>query len=320
MLSRVADSLYWMARNLERAENNARALHVQLINMLEANDAEVLDRDWEEVLEITASLADYQSQYPELKSEEIIHYVAFDSGNINSLVNCMTYARENARATRDIIPEGVWEGLNRFYLDLPAVRRSDFTIHEIQNFLHTITMTSMTSQGVIESTMTRGVSYSFIKIGKWLERAEKTARILNVICEKARKEKQDSINHHYYWLAALRLVNGYDAYIKEYPPKMNAMHVLHFIIEEEKFPRSIRYCVDHVMETIYKLEKGEIHHYSERLFQLLETIQQEVTSFDLEEMSMEELMGFLDHFQNRCIQVSRVFSETYYLIEPVEIK
>ncbi|MBM7551877.1 alpha-E domain-containing protein [Thalassobacillus pellis] len=320
MLSRVANSLFWMARNIERAENNASVLQVQLINMLEADDAEVLDRDWEEVLEIVVSLAEYQSQHPHFKTDEIIHYVAFADKNYNSLINCMTYARENARATRDMIPERLWEVLNKFYLELPAIRRNDFTLQEIQDFLKTITMTSMTAQGVVESSMIRGVPYSFIKIGKWLERAEKTARILNVICEKARKEKQGSVNHHYYWLSALRLVNGYDAYIKEHPPTMDAEHVLQFIIEEDRFPRSIRYCMDHVMETINKLEKGEINHYSERLFQMLETIQQEVISFKSNDMSMEELMDFLNHFQNRCIQIGQIFSETYYLVEPVEIK
>ncbi|MCP3031055.1 alpha-E domain-containing protein [Halobacillus sp. A1] len=316
MLSRVADSLYWMARNIERSENNARILSTQLIHMLEASDQQVMDRDWEEILDICASKEEYYERYARMDRETVIQYITLSPMNYNSLQNSMIYARENAKATRDSIPDELWQLINRFYLDEKTQQDQAMTTQSTQAYLKDIIQMSMTAQGIIESTMTRGIPYAFIKIGKWIERAEKTARILNVVCEKTLRDSSDTENY-YYWLTALQIVNGYDSYIKEHPPTMDPKDVLTFLIENEQFPRSIQYCVDHIMRATHKLESGKISHYSEDLFELLTGIQNEIRQTDISEMTMEELMEFLDHFQNSCHQVSRTFSETYYLVEPV---
>ncbi|ARI75971.1 alpha-E domain-containing protein [Halobacillus mangrovi] len=320
MLSRVADSLYWMARNIERAENNSRVLSVQLIHMLEASDQEVADRDWAEVLEICASEAEYLERYERLDRDAIIQYLTISPLNMNSLMNSMLYARENARSTRDIIPHELWEVLNEFHLAQKDWQEMANTRQHTQDYLKKVIRTSMSAQGVIESTMSRGIPYSFIKVGKWVERAEKTARVLNVICEKNRKEAVHHTDNYYYWLTALQYLNGYDAYIKENPPTMESRNVLNFLIKEATFPRSIRYCMNHVLEAIQNLESGKVSHYSEDLFQMLKMVQDEISETNIDEMNMEELMRFLDHFQDRCHTVSRMFSETYYLIEPVHAK
>ncbi|SIS46439.1 alpha-E domain-containing protein [Salimicrobium salexigens] len=317
MLSRTADALYWMARNLERSENNARVLNVQLINMLEAADQQVLDRDWEEVLEICASYRDYINHYSRMERGTMIEYLTMNPINPNSIENCMKVARENTKNTRDIIPGELWEILNEFHLDHQDSGGNIGTLARTKDYLKTVTRTSMTAQGVIESSMTRGVPYTFIKVGKWLERAEKTARILNVVCEKQRREPlQHTTNNYYYWLAALRFLNGYDSFIKEHPPTMDSAYVLDFLVKEEKFPRSINYCMTHIKEAIMDLEGGQVHHYSEELFQLTDVILAEISDTGIKDMNMEELMRFLDHFQKQCIALSSLFMETYYLSVP----
>ncbi|UOQ45250.1 alpha-E domain-containing protein [Halobacillus salinarum] len=320
MLSRVADSLYWMSRNIERAENNARALSVQLVHMLEASDQQVLDRDWEEILEVCASVHDYYAHYDRLDRDTLINYLTINPINVNSLANCMKYARENAKSTRDNIPDELWQVLNKFHLEQKGWEEHSFTIQHTQGYIKHMINTSMTAQGIIESSMTRGNSYTFIKVAKWLERAEKTARILNVVCEKNKKQAVENSNSYYYWLTGLQLVNGYDAYIKEHPPTMHPAQVLSFLIDEPKFPRSIRYCMNHVLSAVNKLEKGKVSDYSEDLFQILSTVEEELNETNIEEMNMEELMRFLDHFQDRCHTVSRIFTETYYLVEPVRVR
>ncbi|MCP3027469.1 alpha-E domain-containing protein [Halobacillus sp. A5] len=318
MLSRVADSLYWMARNIERSENNARILSTQLIHMLESSDQSVMDRDWEEILEICASKEEYYERYARLNRDTVIQYITLSPANVNSLQNSIVYARENAKATRDHIPDELWQLINRFYLDKNSQQDLPMTPQATQTHLKDTIYMSMTSQGIIESTMTRGIPYTFIKIGKWIERAEKTARILNVICEKTIREKScTDTENYYYWLTALQIVNGYDSYIKENPPTMNPKDVLTFLIENHNFPRSIRYCVDHILQAVHNLESGKISHYSEDLFQLLAGIQEDMGRTDIASMSVEELMAFLDNFQDNCHKVSRIFSETYYLVEPV---
>lgn len=108
-------------------------------------------------------------------------------------------------------------------------------------------MTALTAQGIIESGMSRSVAYRMIKIGKWLERAEKTARILNVVCEQTRETQLLYKGDDYYaWLSALRMLNGYEAYLKVNRPKMDPKTILTFLIADESFPRSIHYNMNHV--------------------------------------------------------------------------
>lgn len=169
--------------------------------------------------------------------------------------------------------------------------------------------------------MSRGVPYTFIKVGKWLERAEKTARILNVTCEKQKREAlQHTTDNYYYWLAALQFLNGYDAFIKEHPPTMDSAYVLDFLIREETFPRSIAYCMNHIERAVTELEGGDINHYSEELFRLLELIRTEITETSIRDMNMDELMVFLDHFQKQCMALSSVFMDTYYLSAPTPVR
>ncbi|WP_082232560.1 alpha-E domain-containing protein [Halobacillus massiliensis] len=318
MLSRTADSLYWMSRNIERSENNARILSAQMIHMLESSDQKIVDKDWEEILEICASKQEYFSHYDRLNRETILHYLMLNPVNMNAIQNTINFSRENARASRDIIPDALWQLINRFYLEKRSQAEQPLIPPVIQNHLKDVINMSMTCQGIIESTMTRGIPYAFIKIGKWIERAEKTARILNVICEKTIREKNSTDSQsYYYWLTALQIVNGYDSFIKDHPPTMNPQQVLTFLVEEERFPRSIRYCVDHIINAVEDLESGKRSHYSEELFQLLMNIQEKIRHTDISGLSMEELMVYLDEFQDDCHKVSYVFSKTYYLVNPV---
>ncbi|MFB5663860.1 alpha-E domain-containing protein [Alteribacillus sp. HJP-4] len=318
MLSRVADSLYWMGRNIERAENNARVVSIRLINMLEVSDGEMYsDRDWEEVIEICSSLTEYHLLYHTLDTDSIIQYLSFSDHNLNSISNCVTYARENAKSSRETLPEELWESLNECYWLVKDLNRIDWSIREVHSFLYHIKQLSFTSQGIIESCMPRDVPHAFIQIGKWLERAEKTARILNVISEKTFLiDDKKTADNYYYWLAALQFVNGFDAYLKQYPPVMTAPQVLQFLIGEKVFPRSIRYCIDHVMAAVRDIEDGKVSHYSEELFDAMNRLDQEFQSIDFQKVSQEELKSFLDRFQNHCNEIGSIFSRTYYLLDP----
>ncbi|WP_416147866.1 alpha-E domain-containing protein [Salipaludibacillus sp. HK11] len=316
MLSRVAEGVYWMARNMERAENNARVLEARLIHALEVSNSEaVADTDWESVVEICSSYEEYSEVYDDLLPETVAHFVSFDKANINSIVNCIEYARNNARSVREIIPQELWEILNDAYLTINNQNYSYWSMKKIYAFLQSIKTLSFTVQGAIESSMLREEAYTFLKIGKWLERAEKTARILNVVCEITKGEDEAiQEDHYYYWLSALQFVNGHDAYLKKYPPTMESRKVLHFLISYHQFPRSIEYCIDHVREAVKELEGGKVSHYSEDLFDTLDYMSNEFTKIKFQQMSSEEIGPFLDRFQNDCNRIGYVFSKTYYLV------
>jgi uncharacterized alpha-E superfamily protein/transglutaminase-like putative cysteine protease len=326
MLSRVADSLYWMGRNIERAENNARILSVQLIQMLESSEEEILaNHDWEIIFEICASKASFEpfNQHQESygdAGDAIIQYLSFAEDNPNSIANCVRLARENARFTRNHLPNDFWEIWNGFYLYTQQARSTHGSKKDIQQFLQQMKMTSLTAQGDIESSMSRGAAYRFIKIGKWLERAEKTARILNVICNiNGRNENGHPDENYYYWRSALQLVNGYEAYLKQFPPLMDSKTVLSFLVADDTFPRSIRYCMNHVRDAIRELENGKVTQFSWEMYASLDALMDEFDEVKIKELNSDELSIFLDQFQNSCNEIGRIFAKTYYLIEPVPL-
>ncbi|MBB5181872.1 putative alpha-E superfamily protein/transglutaminase-like putative cysteine protease [Planomicrobium koreense] len=320
MLSRVANSLYWMSRNAERAENNARILDVQLLQMIEASDEELVrDSDWKLIYEICASseeLSRIKSQ-EHYEEDQLVQYLSFDEGNMNSVANCVRTARENARVSRDHITDDYWQTWNRCYLALQDVEAGQCTAKDVGKFLERVKFTSLTSQGIIEAAMSRGVGYQIIKIAKWLERAEKTARILNVVCERTYEQQlKAQTEDYYYWLSALRMTNAYDAYLKANPPKMDPRQILDFLISNQSFPRSIRYCLDHVRAAVEELEDSKISHYSWELYAKLDEVRTEFNELNLDELSTDGMMEFLNHFQDGCNEISQLFSKTYYLIDP----
>ncbi|TCN27454.1 alpha-E domain-containing protein [Mesobacillus foraminis] len=316
MLSRVADSLYWMARNCERTENNAHILGVQLIRMLEVSEQDrITHGDWETILEICSSKMEYERMYGEITVQNLIHYLAFSKENPNSLSNTLLHVRENAKTTRNIIPNDLWEVWNDFYLaSLTNVNKKDCSLKEIHSFLKQIKITSMTSTGIIDSAMSRDLPYQFMKIGKWLERAEKTAIILKVSVERS-KPFQESGLTEYYWRSALQLVNGYEDYSKKFRPLMNPKLILQFLLSDKSFPRSIRYCMSHVRKAIMELESERVSHYSWKMYAALDKLRTDFDETRIEEMTFEEIESFVNLTLGRCSEFSQIFSETYYLIE-----
>lgn len=321
MLSRVADSLYWMSRNVERAEQNARILDVHLTQMVETSSDEILtDEQWKLIYEIcsTQEELEHLKNHENGQEEDFINYLAFDTTNTSSVFSCVQIARENARLSRDHIPNELFEVWNDVYLFSKEAEREPFSIQNIRNLLRKIKRASLSAQGIIESSMSRGVAYQMIKIGKWLERAEKTARILNVVCEQTRETQLSYKGEDYYaWLSALRMLNGYEAYLKVNRPKMDPKTILTFLITDESFPRSIHYNMNHVKAAIDKLESAKKAHYSAELYFPLEKIKNDFDAMSIQELNSDDMLAFLNRFQNQCNEIGQIFSKTYYLIEPI---
>lgn len=316
MLSRVAESLYWMARNGERTENNAHILGVQLIKTLEAPEK---DRstlyDWETILEICSSKWEFEQENREFSVQSVMDYLAFSESNPNSLSNAIANVRENARMTQTILPNDLWEVWNALYLFLQSKHLSDdCTLQEIHGFLEKIHTTSMTATGIIDSRMSRDLPYHFMRIGKWLERAEKTAIILKVIDNRSKQFQERGLDE-YYWRSALQLVNGFEDYAKKFRPHVNPNLVLQFLLTDRSFPRSIRYCMEHVRKTIIEIEGDKVSHYSWRMYAVLDKMKADFDTFNIEQMNFQEVEDFIQLTLERCIDFSKIFSETYYLIE-----
>lgn len=325
MLSRVADSLYWMARNIERAELNARILDVHLTQMVETSLENSIDgKQWEIIFEVSSTKEEFAECILHSKDQDYdrdlyyINYLAFEEKNENSVLSCVRLARENARMSRDHIPNELFEVWNDVYLYGQDAGRGASSIQQIRLFLRKVKNASLTAQGIVESGMSRGVPYRMMKTGKWLERAEKTARILNVVCEHTRELHLAYKGEDYYaWLSALRMVNGYEAYLKVNRPKMDPKTILTFLITDVTFPRSIAYNMNHVRAAVDILENSKVTSYSENLYQALNQLIHGFDEMSIRELNTDEMLSFLNRFQNHCNEIGHIFSMTYYLIEPV---
>ncbi|TLS39044.1 alpha-E domain-containing protein [Pseudalkalibacillus caeni] len=317
MLSRVADSLFWMARNVERADNNARLIAVKLISQLEnANHQEELEDNWEELIQISGYQSQYSQQYEKITDRNVIEFLFFSSKNPNSVFTGITIARENAKAVREIIPQELWEMLNSFYLEIKECSESSWEIEKVNDYCELVKNRSLLFQGIVEATLQRGDAYLFMEMGKYIERAEKTSRILDVFFHKNLESyKNVEIVTYHHWWSVLQSVSGHEAYIKTYRPLINDQNVAEFLIFNPSFPRSMYFCIQKVKGAFEMIEDHHVEHYSKSLFEALEYLENDLTDYTIEEVIAHGPHSFLQSFQNRCNKIGQLIAKTYYLGE-----
>jgi len=178
MLSRVADSIYWMSRYVERAENVARFIEVNLQLMLDAPAGET--QQWEPLVNTTGDWEAFGKRYGEPTQNNVVQFLTFDAANPNSIVSAVRAARENARSIREIISSEMWLQLNKFYLMVTAAARNSAAEANPHEFFDEVKTASHLFNGIAEATMSHGEPWHFFHMGRMLERADKTSRILDV--------------------------------------------------------------------------------------------------------------------------------------------
>src|ERR1700678_3926508 len=256
MLSRVADSLYWMSRYVERGENIARILDVNLQLMLDLPklDPEEQKALWGPVLRSTGDHEDFYKHYKETTSENVIDFLTLHPKNPNSIVNCITTARENARHVREQISLEMWEEINRTYLWIKGQTLKKIVRQGPYEFFTQVKNASHLFQGITDGTMTHGEDWDFIQVGKYLERADMTTRILDAndeifISQPAQSQTGGTLQ----WSAILRSCSSHDAYRKFYVAQVEPDKVVEFLILNVVFPRSLHPCVQALNERLRRI-------------------------------------------------------------------
>ncbi|GAE26113.1 hypothetical protein JCM9140_2142 [Halalkalibacter wakoensis JCM 9140] len=316
MLSRVADSLYWLSLNMERADNIAKLLSVRTISMLENHNLKIKqDDEWEELVKIAGDLDQFQQSYSQCKRSSVIHYLAFSKENANSIRSCIALARENAKGIREIIPMEMWEVINELYLEIRDFPTSDVTIEQLNDFFQKILEKSFQYQGIITSLMPRGDSYSFIMFGKHLERLRKLSRTLDVYYHKkiAARDNIDSVNYHY-WSAVLSTVSGYESYLQKYQAFIEPLQVVNYLVFDATLPRSANFNAERMMYAFSKLQADGVTDYSRRLYDTLHELKREVSYESLNDISIS-LHDYFQKLQTLCDEVGNAIMDTYYLGE-----
>lgn len=280
MLSRTADNLYWMARYIERAENVARVLDVTYhMSLLPSDSSNEYDL-WNAAIDISGIRQIYDQQYKEVNAANVIKHLVMDSDNPSSIYSALRSARENARAVRVAMTSETWENMNSLWLEFDQYRKRDFTQAGLSEFCEWVKGRSHLFRGVCFGTMLRDEAFSFVRLGTFMERADNTARLLNVKYDflLSLRDAEAKTVDYYEWSAVLRSVSAFQAYQKIYSDAIDPVKVSELLVLRHDMPRSLHACYDEIMpiieqvtgarQTEAKRLAGELHaklHYGKML-------------------------------------------------------
>ena len=245
MLSRTADHLYWMARYTERAENLARMLDVNSRMSLLPQGTELVEQGWIATLTIIGLMDAFRQRYEQVTPSNVIAFMVFDRENPLSIYSCVRAARENARAVRGTLTSEIWETLNSTWLEMRVSSLKSSTEAELGNFFEWVKYRSHVARGVIQGTMLRDEAWHFTWLGTYLERADSTARILDVKYHLLlpRGEQAGGATDYYQWSALLHSVSAFEIYRRVYRDLITPRRVAELLVLRDDMPRSLRRCV-----------------------------------------------------------------------------
>jgi uncharacterized alpha-E superfamily protein len=315
MLSRVADSIYWLNRYVERAENVARFIDVNLMLRLDAPPDTT--QQWEPLIATTGDLALFQARYGDnATADNVIRFLTFDLAYPNSILSCLRSARENARSVREIISSEMWEQVNAFYLMVNEADQSG-SVMEMSDFFRQVKLSSHLFAGVMNATMSHNEGWHFGQIGRHLERADKTARILDVkyfiLLPSVRYV--GSMLDDIQWMALLKSASAYEMYRKRGGHRLSPNAIAEFLILDAEFPRSIKFCVNQVERSLHEIMITPIGTWSTPVERTLGKLRTDLDYLTIDDIIETGLHETLDDLQLRMNSVGNAIAETFFALE-----
>jgi uncharacterized alpha-E superfamily protein len=260
MLARAANNLYWMSRHIERAENTARMLDVtyrmSLLPYRVLEGSQEWADPWALPLVITGRATAYYQRYPDtITPNNMLHFMVLDPSNPSSIYSCIQGARENARSVRGVITAEMYEDLNELWLNMRNIDYEHLESRGVSEFFDWVKLQSHQFRGVTFGTMLRDEGYQFIRLGTFMERADNTARILDVKYHTLLPSVADvgGAVDYYQWSALLRSVSAFDSYRKVYRDLITPMKVAELLILRADVPRSLHHCMNEIYDILREL-------------------------------------------------------------------
>lgn len=316
MLSRVADSIYWLNRYVERAENIARFVDVNLNLLLDA--PVVMTHQWEPLILTSGDGNLFRQRYGAATADNVIRFLTFDENYPNSILSCLRAARENARSVREIISSEMWEQVNTFYLMVNDASHAQ-PLPELPSFFAEVKMASHLFAGVMNATMTHNDGWHFGRLGRLLERADKTARILDVkyyILLPAVNDVGTALDE-LQWIALLKSTSGYEMYRKR-QRRISPTGIAKFLILDREFPRSIQFCLLEAEQSLREVTGSGTATWHNSAERTLGKLRSELDFMTVEEIVQIGLHEFLDHIQTELNQIGDRVFETFFALEPLK--
>ncbi len=314
MLSRVANSIYWMSRYMERAENVARFIEVNLHLML---DMQTNEGQWEPLVSTTGDLDIFRERCGKATRENVVHFLTFDRENPNSILSTLTKARENARSIREIITSEMWEQINKFYYFVRDSARSGAAADTPQDFYQRVKAESHLYSGIADSTMNRGEDWHFARLGKLIERADKTSRIIDVkyFILLPKPEDVGTPIDNIQWAALLKSASALDMYRRKYE-QITPNLVVQFLLLDRHFPRAILYCVIMAEESLHSITGTPAGMFTNEAERRMGRLHADLTYARINDIIERGLHEYLDKFQTELNGVGDSVRDTFFAVSP----
>ncbi|MVN22930.1 alpha-E domain-containing protein [Mucilaginibacter arboris] len=308
MLSRVADSLYWMSRYMERSDSILRMLR---INYAYSQD-DIPEFTWQAALKIFSFQKDEEISKIERNGREVLHYMVLEKENPNAVFNLITQSRENARSVQDHITKELWQCLNEFYHLMREQRlAASLKTEDPMSVLDGLIKQGMLYYGTVEITMARSEGFYYMNVGKYLERAMQAVNILDVKFSE-QDYNLDGTHDPIYWRYLLLSISGYELFLRSYRSTLEPRNIIDQIIWNENFPRSILYAVIRLQRAFEKLDMDPQLESFQKLTFLIGKLKSHVQFSDMQTLETEGLHNYLQNLKNELFHIGTAFNHYYF--------
>lgn len=299
MLSRTADHLYWMSRYTERAENLARLLDVTYQMSLVPKTLAVENQNWGAILALNSLEQSFFERYDEVSAENVLRFMVLDPSNLSSIYSCLRAARENAHAVRGTLTSETWESCNMTWIEAREQQFEPIMAAGIGQFFEWVKLRAAVIRGVTFGTMLQDEALSFIRLGGYIERADNTARILDVKYHVLNGDGEEGASDFYQWGALLRSVSAFEVYRKVYRDVITPARVAELLMLRPDMPRSLHACmrgITRMLDDIRNAQSSE----TERLAGLLHS---QIHYARIDDILAESLHQYLVDFMDRIYEL-----------------
>lgn len=308
MLSRVGETLYWMSRYIERAENVARLINVN--NMLMMDLPKGVSTGWEPLVDIIGARKAYLETHTDFSEAKALRYLLMGKDNFSSILNSISSARESARTIRDVIPRDVWEEINTLYYYVKDNQNEGLSKRGRFAYLKAIIDSAHQIFGTLNATINHDLGFTFIRLGTMIERADMTSRILDIRSETLITDEEAKPYENIQWISLLRSLSAYQMYRQEMGVRVQRADVIEFVMLSDVFPRSIMFCLEKMKSLISPLPN------SEEITKSIDKVIDELKAEEVRALQKGYLHNYIDEIQIKLAGIHNDLAELYFLKAP----
>jgi uncharacterized alpha-E superfamily protein len=308
MLSRVADSLYWMSRYLERAEHTARLVDGELQLWLDQSPEAGAGR-WRFLLEVLRTPLAPGAVDP----TQLVNKLVFSRTNSSSIVSCIATARENLRHVREQCSSEMWEQLNRLYLEVMEARPEEAWMLKSHGFFRSVQEGAQLFQGITDGTMSHGEGWQYIQLGRYVERTDTLASLVEKHFKRVGQPADQAVESSEYleWVALLRACVAFEAYCKAYTAEIRPLRVAEFLLLNPEFPHSVRFSVDRMNSALHNI--GDLTERRAKLpTRIAGRLRAQLSFSQIEEVMAEGAHAYLENVRSECAQIHTAIHQIYF--------